>query len=473
MELKRIDETTWEIPREGAMRVPARIYASHKLLKSIQVDQTFVQARNVACLPGIQRMSYVMPDAHQGYGFPIGGVAAFDPDEGVISPGGVGYDINCGVRLLRTDYAAEDVAARRKELLAGIFNEVPAGVGKSGPTRLSPRGLREILVKGAEWAVENGYGTAEDLRMTEEQGRMREADAAGVSARALERGIPQLGTLGSGNHFLEIQKVDRIFEPVAAKAFGLAGEGQVLVMIHCGSRGLGHQVASDYIQAMEDAFGVEGLPDRELVHAPFRSPLGQSYYRAMCAAVNYAFANRQMIAHRVRGVFEKLLGDAAGMRQIYDVCHNVAKLESHAVGGGEKSLCVHRKGATRSFGPGRREIPEAYRAVGQPVIIPGSMGTASYLLVGTPEAEALSFGSTAHGAGRVMSRHEAARRFSGERIREELAGRGIELKATSWKGVAEEAAGAYKDVDEVVRVSHEVGLGRIVARVVPIGVMKG
>jgi tRNA-splicing ligase RtcB len=473
MELKRIDETTWEIPRDGAMRVPARIYASHKLLKSVQADQTLIQARNVACLPGIQRMSYVMPDAHQGYGFPIGGVAAFDPDEGIISPGGVGYDINCGVRLLRTDYAAEDVAGRSKELLAGIFNEVPAGVGKSGVTKLSPGVLREILVKGAEWAVENGYGTAEDLRMTEEQGRMREAEAAGVSARALERGLPQIGTLGSGNHFLEIQKVDRILDPAAAKTFGLAAEGQVLVMIHCGSRGLGHQVASDYIQAMEDAFGVEGLPDRELIHAPFRSPLGQSYYRAMCAAVNYAFANRQMIAHRVRGVFEKVLGSAAGMRQIYDVCHNVAKLENHIVDGREKSLCVHRKGATRSFGPGRREVPEAYRAVGQPVIIPGSMGTASYLLVGTPEAEALSFGSTAHGAGRVMSRHEALRRFRGERIREELAGRGIELKATSWKGVAEEASEAYKDVDEVVRVSQAAGLGRIVARVVPIGVMKG
>ena len=473
MELQRIDGNTWEIPRQGAMRVPARIYASHKLLKSIQGDQTLEQARNVACLPGIQRMSYVMPDAHQGYGFPIGGVAAFDPDEGVISPGGVGYDINCGVRLLRTDYAAEDIAGRSKELLAGIFHEVPAGVGKSGVTRLSPAALREILVRGAEWAVEHGYGTAEDLRMTEEQGRMREADAAGVSARALERGIPQLGTLGSGNHFLEIQKVDRILEHAAARAYGHTAEGQVLVMIHCGSRGLGHQVASDYIQAMEDAFGVEGLPDRELIHAPLKSPLGQKYYRAMCAAVNYAFANRQVIAHAVRSVFARVLGGAAGMPQVYDVCHNVAKLESHVVGGREKSLCVHRKGATRSFGPGRREVPEAYRAVGQPVIIPGSMGTASYLLAGTAEAEGLSFGSTAHGAGRVMSRHEAIRRFRGERIREELAGKGIELRATSWKGVAEEAPEAYKDVDEVVRVSHEAGLGRIVARVVPIAVMKG
>jgi tRNA-splicing ligase RtcB len=473
MELKRIDENTWEIPRQGAMNVPARIYASHKLLKSVQGDQTLLQARNVACLPGIQRMSYVMPDAHQGYGFPIGGVAAFDLDEGVISPGGVGYDINCGVRLLRTDFTDADITARRKELLAEIFKEVPAGVGKSGVTRLSLGVLREILAKGAAWAVENGYGTADDLRMTEEQGRMREADPAGVSPRALERGLPQLGTLGSGNHFLEIQKVDRILDAAAAKAFGLEAEGQVLVMIHCGSRGLGHQVASDYIQAMEDEFGVEGLPDRELIHAPFRSPMGQRYYRSMCAAVNYAFANRQMIAHWVRGVFAKVLGGSAGMRQIYDVCHNVAKTESHMVDGREARLCVHRKGATRSFGPGRREIPDAYRGVGQPVFIPGSMGTASYILAGTDEAEALSFGSTAHGAGRVMSRHEAIRRFRGERIRDDLAARGIELRAASWKGVAEEASEAYKDVDEVVRVSHDAGLGRLVARVVPIGVMKG
>ena len=473
MELKRIDGNTWEIPRQGAMRVPARIYASHKLLKAVQGDATLLQARNVACLPGIRRMSYVMPDAHQGYGFPIGGVAAFDLDEGVISPGGVGYDIACGVRLLRTDFTVADVEGKRGELLAEIVKEVPAGVGKSGVTRLSLAVLREILAKGAEWAVDNSYGTPGDLDRTEERGRMRDADPTAVSARALERGIPQLGTLGSGNHFLEIQKVDKILDAVAAKAFGLESEGQVLVMIHCGSRGLGHQVASDYIQAMENELGVEGLPDRELVAAPFRSPLGQRYYRAMCAAVNYAFANRQMIAHWVRGAFARVMGSAGGMRQVYDVCHNVAKQESHEIDGRETRLCVHRKGATRSFGPSRRELPEAYRGVGQPVIIPGSMGTASYLLAGTDEAEALSFGSTAHGAGRVMSRHEAIRRFRGERIRDDLAARGIELRAASWKGVAEEASEAYKDVDEVVRVSHEVGLGRIVARVVPVGVMKG
>ena len=473
MELKRVAENIWEIPRHGEMKVPARIYASRKLVDAVGGDKTLEQARNVACLPGIQRMSYVMPDAHQGYGFPIGGVAAFDLDEGIISPGGVGYDINCGVRLLRTDFSEADVTSKRRELLAQIFKDVPAGVGKGGVTKLTPSVLKDVLVRGAEWAVANGYGTSDDLATTEERGRMKDASWDDVSARAMERGIPQLGTLGSGNHFLEFQKVDRIFDARAAAAFGLGAEGQVLVMIHCGSRGLGHQVASDYIQSMENAFGVRNLPDRELVHAPVKSSLGRSYYRSMCAAVNYAFANRQMIAHWVRDVFKRVLGTSEGMRQVYDVCHNVAKVEMHAVGGVEKELCVHRKGATRSFGPGRAELPEAYRAVGQPVIIPGSMGTASYVLVGTAEAEDLSFSSTAHGAGRAMSRQEALRRFRGERIRDELAARGIELLSTSWKGVAEEAAAAYKDVDEVVRVSDEVGLGRIVARVVPIGVMKG
>jgi tRNA-splicing ligase RtcB len=473
MELVKIDENTWEIPKQGEMRVPAVIYASARLLQDIRHDLTLEQARNVACLPGIQRKSYTMPDAHQGYGFPIGGVAAFDPDEGIISPGGVGYDINCGVRLLRTEFTDAEISPRRKELLAEIFKEVPAGVGRGGVTRLSRNVLKEILVKGAEWAVENGYGTPGDLERTEERGRMIDADPESLSDRALERGIPQLGTLGAGNHFLEFQKVVEIFDKDVARTFGIHSAGQVTIMIHCGSRGLGHQVASDHIELMENRFGIAGLPDRELVHAPFRSDLGQRYYRSMCAAVNYAFANRQMIAHWVRDVFARVLGSAKGMDQVYDVCHNVAKLERHTVGGVEEQLCVHRKGATRSFGPGRPEVPPAYRSVGQPVIIPGSMGTASYLLVGTAEAEEKSFSSTAHGAGRVMSRHEALRRFRGEQIRDELAAKGIELRSTNWKGVAEEAAAAYKDVDEVVRVSHELGIGRLVAKVVPIGVMKG
>ncbi len=316
MDLNKRGDNIWEIPRQGEMRVPAVVYASARLIEDIRRDQTLSQARNVACLPGIVRSSYVMPDAHQGYGFPIGGVAAFDIDEGIISPGGVGYDINCGVRLLRTDYDESDVTAKRKELLAEIFREVPAGVGKGGVTKLSRSVLKEILVRGAEWAVANGYGRAEDLERTEERGRMAEAEVDGVSERALERGVPQLGTLGAGNHFLEIQKVLEIYDEPAARAFGVRSSGQVMVMIHCGSRGLGHQVATDYIESMENAFGIAGLPDRELVNAPFLSPEGQRYYRSMSAAVNYAFANRQMIAHWVRDVFARVLGSAKGMDQV-------------------------------------------------------------------------------------------------------------------------------------------------------------
>lgn len=473
MEIKRINDYTWEIPKHGEMRVSTIIYISSKLLESVKRDLTLRQAKNVACLKGIQRTAYVMPDAHQGYGFPIGGVAAFDMDEGIISPGGVGYDINCGVRLLRTDYSEKDIHNRRKQLLSEIFKEVPAGVGKGGITRLSSHVLEEVCIKGAEWAIENGYGTKEDLQRTEENGRMKGADSSFLSRRAVERGIPQLGTLGAGNHFLEIQKVSEIYDENVAEVFGIHAKDQILVMIHCGSRGLGHQVASDYIRLMENRFGTKGLPDRELINAPIRSPLGQQYYKSMSSAVNFAFTNRQMIAHRVRNVFAKVLGSSSGMDQVYDVCHNVAKFEKHEINGERKQVCIHRKGATRSFGPGREEIPEVYRSVGQPVIIPGSMGTASYILVGTPEAEKLSFGSTAHGAGRVMSRHEALRRFRGEMIKRELESKGIELQSTSWKGVAEEASQAYKNVDEVVRVSDAVGIGKLVARVVPVGVMKG
>ena len=473
MDLKKINDYTWKIPKTGEMKVPTVIYTSSKLLEGVKRDRTLQQARNVACLPGIQKMAYVMPDAHQGYGFPIGGVAAFDLDQGIISPGGVGYDINCGVRLLKTGYTEKDIHEKRKQLLDEIFREVPAGVGKGGITRLNRNVLLEVCVKGAEWAVENGYGRREDLKRTEENGRMREAEPGHLSPRAIERGIPQLGTLGAGNHFLEIQKVSEIFDGDVAGVFGIHSVGQILVMIHCGSRGLGHQVASDFIRLMENKIGSRGLPDRELINAPVRSPLGQQYYKSMSAAVNYAFANRQMIAHWVRNVFKKVMGSAEGMDQVYDVCHNVAKIEKHTIDGRLKDVCVHRKGATRSFGPGREEIPEVYRSVGQPIFIPGSMGTASYILVGTHEAEQLSFGSTAHGAGRVMSRHEAIRRFRGEKIKQDLESRGIELKSTSWKGVAEEASQAYKDVDEVVKVSHKAGIGKLVAKVIPVGVMKG
>ncbi len=473
MELKRIDAHTYQIEKHGNMKVPTVIYTSPALLESIKRDRTLEQAQNVACLPGIQKMACVMPDGHQGYGFPIGGVAAFDLNRGVISPGGVGYDINCGVRLLKTEFLEEDVEAKRGELLAQIFRSVPAGVGKRGILQLSRRVLEDVCTMGAEWAVENGYGLRVDLERTEEYGRMKSADPSYLSKRAIERGVPQLGTLGAGNHFLEIQKVAEIFDSKVAGIFGIHSLGQILVMIHCGSRGLGHQVASDYIRAMENKFGTSGLPDRELINAPIQSELGRQYYKSMSAAVNFAFANRQMIAHWVREVFQKILGNSEGMDQVYDVCHNVAKFEKHEIDGEEKEVCIHRKGATRSFGPGRKEIPEVYRSVGQPVMIPGSMGTSSYVLVGTQQSEQLSFGSTAHGAGRMMSRHEARRKFKGEQIKQDLARKGIELQSTSWRGVAEEASQAYKDVDEVVRVSHEVGIGKLVVRVVPVGVMKG
>ncbi len=471
MELKKINEFTWQIDKQDSMKVPTIIYASEKLLEKIKQDKTLEQAKNVACLKGIQKASYAMPDAHQGYGFSIGGVAAFDMDEGIISPGGVGYDINCGVRLLRTDLKVDDALSKRKQFLDEIHKEVPAGVGKGGITKVTKDVLMEVLSKGAKWAVEQGYGTADDLQKTEEYGNMK-ADTNAVSERALQRGIPQLGTLGAGNHFLEMQKVDQIFDKEIAKSFGIDEAGQIMVMIHCGSRGLGHQVASDYIKKMEDKYGTQGLPDRELINAPISSELGQKYYNAMCAAVNFAFVNRQMITHWTRDVFKKVFGSSEGMNQVYDVCHNLAKFEKHEIDGQKKEVCVHRKGATRSFGPGRVEVPEVYRNIGQPVIIPGSMGTASYLMVGTKKAEEISFGSTAHGAGRVGSRAQALRTLRGERVARDLANKGIEVKGP-WKGLAEEAPQMYKDIDEVVNVSHKLGIGNLVARLVPLAVMKG
>ena len=392
-------------------------------------------------------------------------------EEGIISPGGVGYDINCGVRLLRTDFKVNDVLSKRKLLLEELYKEVPAGVGKKGITKVDKNTLLEVLSKGARWAVEQGYGTEEDLQRTEEYGNMK-ANAQDVSERAMQRGMPQLGTLGAGNHFLEMQKVDQIFNKEIAKSFGIDGEGQITVMIHCGSRGLGHQVASDYIKKMEDKYGIANLPDRELINAPIKSELGQKYYNAMRASVNFAFANRQMITHWTRDVFKKVFGSSDGMNQVYDVCHNLAKFEKHEVDGEKIEVCVHRKGATRSFGAGREEIPEVYRKVGQPVLIPGSMGTASYLLVGTKKAEEVSFGSTAHGAGRVMSRHEAIRNYRGEQVKRGLEDKGIIVKGP-WKGLAEETWQAYKDIEEVVRVSHELEIGQIVAKLLPLAVLKG
>lgn len=470
--IKKKSEFEYRIEKTGNMNVPAVVYASEKLISGIKQDKTLEQARNVALLPGIIKASYVLPDAHQGYGFPIGGVAAFSMKDGVISPGGVGYDINCGVRLLRTDFPFKKVEKLKKELINQLFRDIPAGLGGKSQLRLTKSELAEVLEKGSLWALEKGMATKDDIEKTEENGRMKQADSSVVSDRAYSRGLPQLDTLGSGNHFLEIQKVDEIYDEKIAKQLGISKEN-VVIMIHCGSRGLGHQVASDYITKMENKFGWENLPDRELINAPINSELGQEYLKAMCCAVNYAFCNRQIITHHVREAFKKIMGTSDGMNLVYDVAHNIAKIEKHDVDGKMQDVCIHRKGATRSFGPGRKEIPEAYRKIGQPVIIPGSMGTASYLMIGTKEAEKLSFGSTAHGAGRVSSRHEALRKYSGEQIKSELEKKGIEVKSASWKGLVEEAPQVYKDIDEVARVSHELGLAKKVARLVPIAVMKG
>jgi len=467
---KQISDYEWKIEKENGMRVPAIVFASKLLFDAIEED-ALTQLRNVATLKGIQKHAIALPDIHSGYGFPIGGVAAFDIDEGVISPGGIGYDINCGVRLLVTDLKIEEFIKKRNQFLDEIFKNVPSGLGSKGRIRVTKEMLLDVLAKGAEWAVENGYGIKEDLTKTEEYGKMPKADPNAVSNRALQRGMPQLGSLGSGNHFLEIQKVDKVFDGEIAEKFGI-DKSCVTVMIHCGSRGLGHQVASDYIKIMEQKFGWKHLPDRELVNAPINSDVGQTYYSAMSAAVNYAFANRQMIMHWTRESFYNVFGEVK-VDLVYDVAHNVAKFEKHKIDGEIKKVCIHRKGATRSFGPGREELPEIYKETGQPVIIPGSMGTASYLLVGTKKAEEVSFGSTAHGAGRVMSRHAALKQFRGQQVYATLHNKDIEVKSASWKGLAEEAPQVYKDIDEVANVSHNVGIGKKVCRLVPLCVIKG
>ncbi len=469
--LRRVGELAWEIPARGPMHVPARVYASPGLIEGMKGDRALEQACDVAGLPGILRASLVMPDAHQGYGFPIGGVAAFDPGSGVISPGGVGYDINCGVRLLVSDFAAGQARGRLRRLLDAIRGRVPTGTGRGCGVRLDRADLEAVCAGGARWAVENGLGTPEDLERTEDGGCLAGADPSELSRRAVERGEGQLGSLGSGNHFLELQVVEEVMDGEAAEAFG-AGAGRLAVMIHCGSRGLGHQVASDYVRMMADEPQTRGA-GRQLACAPLRSPMGESYYAAMCAAANYAFANRQVIAARVREAVLEVLGGSCDLRQVYDVCHNVAKMEVHGTPDGEREVCVHRKGATRSFGPGRPGVPEDCRAVGQPVLLPGSMGTATYLMAGTRESEGASFGSAPHGAGRVMSRSRARKAFPAGEVRSSLASMGVELVAASGKGVSEEASGAYKDIEEVVAVSAATGLARPVARLVPLGVIKG
>ena len=471
MVLKQISENAYEIKKEGKMLVSAKIFADESLIKTIEKDRTLNQIKNVAMLPGIINNALAMPDAHEGYGFPIGGVAAFDLKKGIVSPGGVGYDINCGVRILTTNIPSEAFEKRKKDILKQIKSAIPSGLGKGNENKISEEELNKVLIKGARWAVEKGFGINEDLENCEENGEMKPANPKDVSQRAKARGKPQLGTLGSGNHFLEILKVDEIFEEKIAKTFGLE-KNNILIMIHCGSRGLGHQVASDYIQLMEKEFGIKNLPDRELVNAPINSDLGQKYFSAMNCAINFAFANRQIIMHKIRKIIEREFPKNKA-ELLYDVCHNIAKIEEHEINGKKQKVCIHRKGATRSFGPGRKELPTRYKKVGQPVIIPGSMGTASYVLVGTKKAEEISFGSTAHGAGRLLSRSQAIKTMQGETIKKELNAKGISVETDSIKALAEEAPQSYKDIENVIKVSDELGLAKKVARLVPIGVIKG
>lgn len=477
--LKKVGARIYEIPMyRPDMRVPGRVYADEKLVQKIKGDLTLLQCANVACLPGIYKYSITLPDGHQGYGFPIGGVAAFDVEDGIISPGGIGYDINCGVRLLRTNLTAKEVKPVLAQLLGEMFDLVPCGVGRRGKVKLSIAELNRALQGGVEWAIERGFGWKEDTEHLEENGRMSEADPDKVSSRAKERGAPQLGTLGAGNHFLEVQTVDKIYDERVAKVFSLPKEGEATVMIHTGSRGFGHQVCSDYIRVMERAvhkYGIK-IPDRELCCAPFTSKEAEDYFAAMACAVNFAFCNRHMIMHWVRQAFEKVFRRSAedlGIRLVYGVCHNVGKKEVHRIDGERREVIIHRKGATRAFPPGHPDVPRDYRDVGQPVIIPGSMGTASYVLVGTQEAEDLTWSSTAHGAGRTLSRTRARRHFRGQEVERRLRARGILIRAASRRVVEEEAPEAYKDIDAVAEVSHALGIATKVARLKPIGVIKG
>jgi len=478
--IERISEYKWRLPRDASrkMLTDGILYADEKLFEALKDDAALWQIANVACMPGIVGSSLAMPDCHYGYGFPIGGVAAFDVDEGVISPGGVGYDINCGVRLLRTNLTEEELRPRLKELADEIFAHVPAGVGGKSDIAMSDRELDEVLVKGARWAVGRGYGTQDDLEATEAGGCLPGADPAGLSTRARSRGVPQLGTLGSGNHFLELQVVDEIVNAGVAAVMGLTERGQITVMIHCGSRGFGHQVCDDAIEVMQQAvnkYGIE-LPDRQLACAPIKSPEGRRYYGHMACAANYAWANRQAITHRTRQAFERVFGvgsEKLGLELVWDVAHNIAKFEKHEVDGQVRELCIHRKGATRAFGPGQAELPARYREIGQPVIVPGDMGTASWILVGTEQAMRETWGSTCHGAGRQLSRAAALKRKRGQQVIEELRQQGIYVHAAGVKTVAEEMPEAYKDVDRVVQVCHGAEISRKVVRLRPLAVIKG
>ena len=478
--LEQIDEFRWRIPAKykSGMNVDGIIFASDRLISAIKKDQAAEQVANVACLPGIVGHSMAMPDIHYGYGFPIGGVAALDMEQGVISPGGVGYDINCGVRLLTTNLAEEDLRDRLKPLVHQIFADVPSGVGSQSGVRLSRKELEEVMVKGAQWAVKRGFGRSEDIERLEAQGALKGADPTKVSDRAVQRGQPQLGTLGAGNHFLEIQRVEEIYDQKAATVMGVTQVGQIVFMIHTGSRGFGHQICDDSLVIMQKA--VEkyhiNLPDRQLACAPVQSAEGKDYFAAMACAANYAWANRQFITHWVRGAFQKVFGTSAeklGLDIVYDVCHNIAKIEDHLVNGKKVTLCVHRKGATRAFPPRHPDVPAIYQEIGQPVLVPGDMGRNSYLLVGSQGAMDETFGSTCHGAGRLLSRSAALRKARGEEVREELGRQGIIVRAASMKTLAEEMPAAYKDVGDVVDACHGAGLSLKVAKMRPLGVVKG
>jgi tRNA-splicing ligase RtcB len=475
--MKKLDENRWLIEPMGGMRVPGILYTSERLLQDMAGDQSPQQVANVAHLPGIVKYSLAMPDMHWGYGFPIGGVAAFDMASGIVSPGGVGYDINCGCRMMTTKLHLDDIRNRLPELVTALFQNIPSGVGSTGPLKLSPKDSRKVLIEGAKWTVDQGYGTPEDLEATEDRGVMAGADPEKISDRATERGKQQLGTLGSGNHFLEIEVVEEIFDPVAAAAFGLE-QDQIAVMIHSGSRGLGYQVCDDYLARMVKHMGEMGLnlPDRQLACAYLDSQAGRDYLAAMACAANYAWANRQMLMHWTRETFEAALHKIPrelGMRLLYDVCHNIAKIETLPVDGTPVKLCVHRKGATRAYPPGHTAVPERYRKVGQPVLIPGDMGTGSYVLAGTDRAYEDTFGSTCHGAGRLMSRAQATKMSKGRVVHRDMADRGVIVMASGRGTLREEIPEAYKNLDEVVAVVHRAGISKKVARLRSLGCIKG
>ena len=476
---KKIGDMTYQIDVDSSkgMHVPVTIYADQKLVEKMIAGRTIQQAINVSTIPGIQKHSIVLPDGHEGYGFPVGGVAAMDAEEGMISPGGVGYDINCGVRLVKTNLSEDDVRPKLRDLVTDLFKSIPSGVGSKGAVRLSPSQLDEVLVKGVSWAINQGYGTNDDADVCEENGQIANANPNKVSERARKRGAPQLGSLGSGNHFLEIQKVAEIHDEEAAKRMGIE-KNSVTILIHCGSRGFGHQVCSDYLRISEQVqkkYNID-LPDRELACVPNKSEEGESYREAMFAALNFAWSNRQMLTHWTRKSFERVFKQSESdldMKLIYDVAHNIAKVEKHTIDGKLKSVVVHRKGATRAFPANRDEIPLKYRDLGQPVLVPGSMGTGSWILLGKENSMDASFGSTAHGAGRMMSRTKARRNFTEDQVKKSLNDKGIFIKSLTRDGVVEETPEAYKDVDAVVNVSHELGIATKVAKLVPIGVIKG